>query len=352
VKELLSVGIQPDILLCRAEREIPQSEKRKIALFCNVKESRVIPALDVDTIYAVPLTYHREGLDVEVLRYFDMMEEGKEEDIDLSRWTDITRSVRAPEGEVTIAVVGKYTVLLDAYKSLAEALVHGGIANNVRVKLNWVESEIFERDDPVPYLENVHGILVPGGFGERGAEGKIAACRFARERNIPYFGICFGMQMAVIEAARNLAGIENASSTEFGPTKEPVVGLLTEWKRGNRVETRNADDDMGGTMRLGAYPCVIEDGSHVHRIYGERHIQERHRHRYEVNVGYREKLESTGLKFTGMSPDGVLPEIVEREDHPWFVGVQFHPELKSKPFAPHPLFAGFIEAAVKISRLV
>ncbi|WP_421878811.1 CTP synthase [Pacificispira sp.] len=352
VKELLSVGIQPDILLCRAEREIPQSEKRKIALFCNVKESRVIPALDVDTIYAVPLTYHREGLDVEVLRYFDLMEDGKEEDIDLSRWTDITRSVRAPEGEVTIAVVGKYTVLLDAYKSLAEALVHGGIANNVRVKLNWVESEIFERDDPVPYLENVHGILVPGGFGERGAEGKIAACRFARERNIPYFGICFGMQMAVIEAARNLAGIENASSTEFGPTKEPVVGLLTEWKRGNRVETRNADDDMGGTMRLGAYPCVIEDGSHVHRIYGERHIQERHRHRYEVNVGYREKLESTGLKFTGMSPDGVLPEIVEREDHPWFVGVQFHPELKSKPFAPHPLFAGFIEAAVKISRLV
>ncbi len=352
VKELLSVGIQPDILLCRAEREIPQSEKRKIALFCNVKESRVIPALDVDTIYAVPLTYHREGLDVEVLRYFDLMEDGKEEDIDLSRWTDITRSVRAPEGEVTIAVVGKYTVLLDAYKSLAEALVHGGIANNVRVKLNWVESEIFERDDPVPYLENVHGILVPGGFGERGAEGKIAACRFARERNIPYFGICFGMQMAVIEAARNLAGIENASSTEFGPTKEPVVGLLTEWKRGNRVETRNVDDDMGGTMRLGAYPCVIEDGSHVHRIYGERHIQERHRHRYEVNVGYREKLESTGLKFTGMSPDGVLPEIVEREDHPWFVGVQFHPELKSKPFAPHPLFAGFIEAAVKISRLV
>ncbi|MDW3207603.1 MAG: CTP synthase [Alphaproteobacteria bacterium] len=352
VKELLSVGIQPDILLCRAEREIPQSEKRKIALFCNVKESRVIPALDVDTIYAVPLTYHREGLDVEVLRYFDMIEDGKEEDIDLSRWTNITRSVRAPEGEVTIAVVGKYTVLLDAYKSLAEALVHGGIANNVRVKLNWVESEIFERDDPVQYLENVHGILVPGGFGERGAEGKIQACRFARERNIPYFGICFGMQMAVIEAARNLAGIEDASSTEFGPTKEPVVGLLTEWKRGNRVETRNADDDLGGTMRLGAYPCVIEDGSNVHRVYGERHIQERHRHRYEVNVGYREKLEKAGLKFTGMSPDGVLPEIVEREDHPWFIGVQFHPELKSKPFAPHPLFAGFIEAAVKNSRLV
>ena len=352
VKELLSVGIQPDILLCRAERDIPQGEKRKIALFCNVRESRVISALDVDTIYAVPLTYHREGLDVEVLSYFNMMKEGQEEEIDLSRWSDITRTVRAPEGEVTIAVVGKYTVLLDAYKSLAEALVHGGIANNVRVKLNWVESEIFETDDPVPYLENVHGILVPGGFGERGSEGKIQACRFARERNIPYFGICFGMQMAVIEAARHLAGIEDASSTEFGPAKHPVVGLLTEWKKGNRVETRGENDDKGGTMRLGAYPCILEPGSKTQEIYGERQIYERHRHRYEVNVGYREKLEAVGLKFTGMSPDGILPEIVEREDHPWFSGVQFHPELKSKPFEPHPLFAGFIEAAVKTSRLV
>jgi CTP synthase len=352
VKELLSVGIQPDILLCRAEREIPQGEKRKIALFCNVKESRVIPALDVDTIYAVPLTYHREGLDVEVLRFFGQMREGDEEAVDLTRWTDIARTVRAPEGEVTIAVVGKYTVLLDAYKSLAEALTHGGIANNVRVRLNWVESEIFERDDPVPYLENAHGILVPGGFGERGAEGKIAACRFARERDIPYFGICFGMQMAVIEAARNQAGIAGASSTEFGPTDEPVVGLLTEWTKGNRVETRSAEDDLGGTMRLGAYPCVVESGSRIHEIYGARHISERHRHRYEVNVAYRDRLEATGLKFTGMSPDGILPEIVERPDHPWFIGVQFHPELKSKPFEPHPLFAGFIEAAVKTSRLV
>lgn len=352
VKELLSVGIQPDILLCRAEREIPQGEKRKIALFCNVKESRVISALDVDTIYAVPLTYHREGLDVEVLSYFNMMRDGEEETLDLTRWTDITRSVRAPEGEVTIAVVGKYTVLLDAYKSLAEALVHGGIANNVRVKLNWVESEIFERDDPVPYLENVHGILVPGGFGERGAEGKIQACRFAREREIPYFGICFGMQMAVIESARHLAGIENASSTEFGPTEEPIVGLLTEWKRGNTVETRGERDDLGGTMRLGAYPCLIEEGSKTQEVYGSRHIHERHRHRYEVNVAYKDRLEAAGLKFSGMSPDGILPEIVERPDHPWFIGVQFHPELKSKPFDPHPLFAGFIEAAVKNSRLV
>ena len=352
VKELLSVGIQPDILLCRAEREIPKGEKRKIALFCNVKESRVISALDVDTIYAVPLTYHQEGLDVEVLDYFRMMKDGEAEDVDLTRWKDITHTIRAPEGEVTIAVVGKYTVLLDAYKSLAEALVHGGIANNVRVKLNWVESEIFEKDDPLNYLENVHGILVPGGFGERGAEGKIAACKFAREHDIPYFGICFGMQMAVIEAARNLAGIPNASSTEFGPTKEPVVGLLTEWKRGNRVETRSEGDDLGGTMRLGAYPCILEEGSKVAEIYGERHIYDRHRHRYEVNVAYREKLEAAGLIFSGMSPDGVLPEIVERRDHPWFVGVQFHPELKSKPFAPHPLFKGFIEAAVKTSRLV
>ncbi|MEQ8441719.1 MAG: CTP synthase [Alphaproteobacteria bacterium] len=352
VKELLSVGIQPDILLCRAEREIPQGERRKIALFCNVKESRVIPALDVDTIYAVPLTYHREGLDIEVLRYFSMLRDGDEENIDLSRWQDIAHTIRAPEGEVTIAVVGKYTVLLDAYKSLAEALTHGGIANNVKVRLNWVESEIFERDDPVPYLENVHGILVPGGFGERGSEGKIQACRFARERNVPYFGICFGMQMAVIEAARHQAGITDASSTEFGPTKEPVVGLLTEWKRGNRIEVRGSDDDMGGTMRLGAYPCVVEDGSRLHEIYGARHISERHRHRYEVNVAYRERLEACGLEFTGMSPDGVLPEMVERKDHPWFVGVQFHPELKSKPFEPHPLFASFIAAAVKNSRLV
>ncbi len=352
VKELLSVGIQPDILLCRAERDIPQGEKRKIALFCNVRESRVISALDVDTIYAVPLTYHREGLDIEVLRYFNALKDGQEEAVDLTRWVDIARAVRAPEGEVTIAVVGKYTVLLDAYKSLAEALVHGGIANNVRVRLKWVESEIFETDDPVQYLESVHGILVPGGFGERGSEGKIAACRFARERNIPYFGICFGMQMAVIEAARNLAGVSGASSTEFGPAKDAVVGLLTEWKRGNRVESRSENDDKGGTMRLGAYPCLLEPGSRIEEIYGKQHISERHRHRYEVNVGYREKLEAVGLKFTGMSPDGILPEIVEREDHPWFVGVQFHPELKSKPFEPHPLFAGFIEAAVKISRLV
>ncbi|RVU39346.1 CTP synthase [Hwanghaeella grinnelliae] len=353
VKELLSVGIQPDILMCRAEQDIPQNEKRKIALFCNVKESRVISALDVDTIYDVPNTYHREGLDNEVLRYFEMLGEDEEGDVDLTRWTDIVDCVRGPEGEVTIAVVGKYTVLIDAYKSLNEALTHGGIANNVRVNMKWIESEIFEMEDPIPYLEGVHGILVPGGFGERGAEGKIEAVQFAREREVPYFGICFGMQMAVIEAARNLAGIKNASSTEFGPTDEPVVGLLTEWMKGNQLEKRGIDTDMGGTMRLGAYTAALRPGSRVSEVYGgATEIQERHRHRYEVNASYMAKLEKTGLVFSGMSPDGELPEIVEFPDHPWFIGVQYHPELKSKPFDPHPLFASFIKAAIDQSRLV
>ncbi len=353
VKELLSVGIQPDILMCRAERDIPQNEKRKIALFCNVKESRVISALDVDTIYDVPNTYHREGLDNEVLRYFEMLGEDEEGEVDLARWTDIVERVRGPEGEVTIAVVGKYTVLIDAYKSLNEALTHGGIANNVRVNLKWIESEIFEKEDPIPYLEGVHGILVPGGFGERGAEGKIEAVQFAREREVPYFGICFGMQMAVIEAARNLAGIEKASSTEFGPTDEPVVGLLTEWMKGNQLEKRGIDGNMGGTMRLGAYTAALRPGSRVSQIYGDAlEIQERHRHRYEVNASYMERLEKAGLVFSGMSPDGELPEIVEFPNHPWFIGVQYHPELKSKPFDPHPLFASFIKAAIDQSRLV
>jgi len=353
VKELLSVGIQPDLLMCRAERDIPQNEKRKIALFCNVKESRVISALDVDTIYDVPNTYHREGLDTEVLRYFEMLGEDEEGEVDLTRWTDIVERVRGPEGEVTIAVVGKYTVMIDAYKSLNEALTHGGIANNVRVNLKWIESEIFEKEDPIPYLEGVHGILVPGGFGERGAEGKIEAVQFAREREVPYFGICFGMQMAVIEAARNLAGIKKASSTEFGPSEEPVVGLLTEWMKGNQLEKRGINSDMGGTMRLGAYTACLRPGSRVSEVYGgATEIQERHRHRYEVNASYMERLEKAGLVFSGMSPDGELPEIVEFPNHPWFIGVQYHPELKSKPFDPHPLFASFIKAAIDQSRLV
>ncbi len=348
VKELQSVGIQPDIMVCRCERPIPAEAQRKISLFCNVRPSAVIQGLDVDTIYAVPRAYHDEGLDDEVCRHFGLTVSAP----DLSRWDTITERIRKPDGEVTIGVVGKYTSLLDSYKSLAEAMTHGGIANNVRVNVNWLDSEIFESDGAIQHLEDVHGILVPGGFGERGAEGKIAAARFARERKVPYFGICFGMQMAVIEAARSLAGIPGAGSTEFGPCEDAVVGLLTEWTADNGVERRNVDSEFGGTMRLGAYDCRVESGSRVHKIYGVTEIEERHRHRYEVNINYREVLENAGLRFSGLSPDGELPEIAELEDHPWFIGVQFHPELKSKPFAPHPLFTSFIEAAVAQSRLV
>jgi CTP synthase len=350
VKELLNVGIQPQMLLCRCDRPIPENERRKIASFCNVRPSAVISALDADTIYAVPIAYHREGMDREVLRHFALPFETEP---DLGRWQRIVDVVRGPEGAVRIAVVGKYTNLLDSYKSLAEALAHGGIANRVRVQLDWVDSQIFEAPDAVARLEDVHGILVPGGFGERGTEGKIAAVQFARERKIPFFGICFGMQMAVIECARNLAGLPEASSTEFGPCTEPVVGLLTEWARGNDVERRAAGGDLGGTMRLGAYPAMLEEGSLASAAYdGAREISERHRHRFEVNVYYRDRLEAAGLRFSGLSPDGILPEVVEYPDHPWFIGVQYHPELKSKPFAPHPLFAGFIAASVAQARLV
>jgi len=349
VRELRSIGIQPDILLCRADRPIPREERRKLSLFCNVRESAVIEARDVDNIYAVPEAYHAEGLDTEVLAAFGI-EPGRSPE--LERWQLINERIRNPEGDVTIAVVGKYTGLKDAYKSLIEALSHGGIANKVKVNLDWIESEVFENEDPAPFLEHVHGILVPGGFGQRGAEGKIRAAQFARERHVPYFGICFGMQMAVIEAARNLAGIEEANSTEFGPTPEPVVGLMTEWLRGNELEKRKAGGDLGGTMRLGAYAAHLSPGSRVADIYGATEISERHRHRYEVNTSYKGRLEQRGMRFCGMSPDGVLPEIIEYDDHPWFIGVQFHPELKSRPFAPHPLFASFVEAAVEQSRLV
>jgi len=349
VKELLNVGIQPQMLLCRCDRPIPEGERRKIALFCNVRPQAVIPALDVASIYQVPISYHGEGMDREVLRHFNLP---FDREPDLSRWERIVEAISTPEGEVRIAIVGKYTKLLDSYKSLAEALVHGGIANRVKVKLDWVDSAIFDQPDAVHRLEDVHGILVPGGFGERGTEGKIHAVRFARERDVPFFGICFGMQMAVIEAARNQAGMPGASSTEFGNCEIPVVGLLTEWSRGNDVERRTQDDDLGGTMRLGAYPAELARDSLVSRIYESTQIHERHRHRYEVNVNFRAQLEATGLRFSGMSPDGILPEIVERPDHPWFVGVQFHPELRSKPFAPHPLFASFIAAAVRQARLV
>jgi CTP synthase len=349
VKELRGIGIQPDILLCRSDRPVPEAERRKIALFCNVRNEAVIQALDVASIYDVPLAYHREGLDREVMAAFGIESAPAP---DLAPWARISQRISSPEGEVTIAIVGKYTGLKDAYKSLVEALVHGGIANNVRVKLDWMESEVFEREDPAPLLEGVHGILVPGGFGERGTEGKIMAARFARTRAVPYFGICFGMQMAVIEVARSLAGIDKASSTEFGPTSEPVIGLMTEWMRGNELEQRKQGDDLGGTMRVGAYEADLAKSSKVAKIYGTSRICERHRHRYEVNMRYRERLEEHGLRFSGVSPDGLLPEIVELRDHPWFIGVQFHPELKSRPFEPHPLFASFIAAAVEQSRLV
>ena len=350
VRELTSLGVQPDLLLCRCEHPLPDGERAKIALFCNVRKEAVIPALDASSIYAVPLQYHAEGLDAEVLRHFGLTSP----EPSLTRWADIIDRHQNPEGEVTIGVVGKYVGLQDAYKSLNEALVHGGMANRVKVNIRWIDAEVFEQDDAdiAAQLEPMHAILVPGGFGERGSEGKIAAVRFARERKVPFFGICLGMQMACIEGARNTAGIAGASSTEFGHAEEPVVGIITEWMSEEGLQQRSQGGDLGGTMRLGAYPAALAGNSHVASIYGGTTISERHRHRYEVNVAYREALEHGGLVFSGMSPDGLLPEIVERPDHPWFIGVQFHPELKSKPFDPHPLFAGFIAAAVHQSRLV
>jgi CTP synthase len=349
VKELRSIGIQPDILLCRSDKEISQDDRRKIALFCNVRPERVIPAANLETIYDAPTRYHSEGFDTQVLNVFGMTNAPPP---DLSRWRSVVDRVLKPEGQVKIAVVGKYTHVRDSYKSLIEALTHGGLANNVRVEVDWIESEVFEKNDAAVYLEDRNGILVPGGFGERGTEGKIQAVKFARERHVPFFGICFGMQMAVIEAARNLAGLRGAGSTEFGQPQHPVIALMTEWVRGNAVERRNAQNDLGGTMRLGAYDAVLRPGSRVAEIYGTNFISERHRHRYEVNIEYRHQLEPHGVVFSGLSPDGILPEIVEIPSHPWFIGVQFHPELKSKPLDPHPLFASFIDAAIRKSRLV
>jgi len=351
VREISSLGVQPDVLLCRCEKPIPESDREKIALFCNVPKSAVIQALDARSIYDVPLQYHAEGLDDEVLRAFRIEDAPRP---DLARWHDIMDRLDHYEGEVTIGVVGKYVGLPDAYKSLNEALVHGGLANRAKVHIRWLDAEMFEAEteDLAAELEPLDGILVPGGFGERGSEGKIASVRFARQRNVPFFGICFGMQLACIEGARDTAGIAEASSTEFGDTPEPVVGLITEWMTAEGLQQRAAGGDLGGTMRLGAYPARLAANSHVATVYGSTEISERHRHRYEVNANYREQLEKGGLIFSGMSPDGQLPEIVERPDHPWFIGVQFHPELKSRPFEPHPLFAGFIEAALKQSRLV
>ena len=354
VKELQSIGLAPDVLVCRSEHPIPDREREKIALFCNVRPDAVIPAYDLKTIYEAPLAYHRAGLDRAVLDAFQISPAPKP---DLSRWTDVMDRMTHAEGEVRVAIVGKYTQLEDAYKSIAEALTHGGMANRVRVKADWIDAEIFEREDPAPWLQDFHAILVPGGFGERGTEGKIKAAQFAREKGVPYLGICLGMQMAVIEAARNLAGVARAGSEEFDHEKgekrfEPVVYHLKEWVQGNHTVSRKADDDKGGTMRLGAYTAILAEGSKVAQVYGATMIEERHRHRYEVDIKYRDRLEKCGLMFSGMSPDGRLPEIVEVKDHPWFIGVQFHPELKSKPFAPHPLFADFVRAAKEKERLV
>ncbi len=349
VAELRGIGIQPDILLCRSEHPIPAEARRKIALQCSVRAEAVIPALDCSSIYEVPVRYHEEGLDSELLRALDLPHDRWP---DLSAWRQIVARIQRPEGAVNVAIIGKYTGLADAYKSLNEALVHGGIANNVHVNLQWIDAEEFERGDAWARVQGVNAVLVPGGFGERGVEGKIAAVTYARDRKLPFLGICFGMQLACIEAARNLAGINGASSTEFGACADPVVGLLTEWDKEGVVHRREEDVDKGGTMRLGAYPCLIEPGSLAEEVYAEAQISERHRHRYEVNINYRPVLEEVGLRFSGMSPDGRLPEIVELPSHPWFMGVQFHPELKSRPFQPHPLFAAFIRAALDQSRLV
>jgi len=354
VKELQSIGLAPDVLVCRSEHPIPEREREKIALFCNVRKEHVIPAYDLSTIYEAPLAYHRAGLDQAVLDAFGISPAPKP---DMGRWTDVMDRLTHAEGEVRVAIVGKYTQLEDAYKSIAEALTHGGMANRVKVRAEWIDAEIFEREDPAPWLQDFNAILVPGGFGERGTEGKIKAAQFARERGVPYLGICLGMQMAVIEAARNLADLPRAGSEEFDHESgekrfEPVVYHLKEWVQGNHTVSRKADDDKGGTMRLGAYTAVLAEGSKVALVYGATTIEERHRHRYEVDIKYRDRLEKCGLIFSGMSPDGRLPEIVEVKDHPWFIGVQFHPELKSKPFAPHPLFADFIRAAKDTERLV
>jgi len=354
VKELRSIGLAPDILVCRSEGPIPQKEREKLALFCNVRPESVIAAQDLSSIYDAPLAYHREGMDQAVLDAFGITPAPRP---NLTKWEDVSDRVHNPEGEVNVAIVGKYVQLEDAYKSIAEALTHGGMANRVRVKVEWVDAEIFESEDAAPHLEKFDAILVPGGFGERGTEGKIKAAQFAREHKIPYLGICLGMQMAVIEAARNVAGLARAGSEEFDHEKgekrfEPVVYHLKEWVQGNQTVNRKLGDDKGGTMRLGAYDAVLTEGSKVAGIYGTTTIDERHRHRYEVDITYRDQLEKAGLSFSGMSPDGKLPEIVEWLDHPWFIGVQFHPELKSKPFAPHPLFRDFVKAAKEVSRLV
>jgi len=341
VKELRSLGIQPDIIICRSEREIPKTERKKISLFCNVPIDNVIETVDVKTIYEAPISFHKEKLDERVLSYFNIKSKKLP---NLSKWKNITSRVLNPKKDVNIGIIGKYVNLKDAYKSLDEALIHGGISNNVKVNLKRIDSENLKPENVKSLLKNVSGVLIPGGFGKRGTEGKIAAIKYARLNNIPFFGICFGMQMAVIEAARNLLNIKNASSSEFGNNCTPVVGLLEEWQKGKK-KIKGSEKDLGGTMRLGLYDAVLKNNSLISKIYSEKKIKERHRHRYEVNIKYKDNFEKKGLIFSALSPDGTLPEIIELKNHPWFVGVQFHPEFKSRPFTPHPLFSSFIKAA-------
>ena len=341
VKELRSLGIQPDIIICRSERAIPKTERKKISLFCNVPIDNVIETVDVKTIYEAPISFHKEKLDERVLSYFNIK---SKKSPNLSKWKNITSRVLNPKKDVKIGIIGKYVDLKDAYKSLDEALIHGGISNNVKVNLKRMNSENLKPDNIKVLLKDVTGVLIPGGFGKRGTEGKIAAIKYARLNNIPFFGICFGMQMAVIEAARNLLNIKNASTSEFGNNCTPVVGLLDEWQKGKK-KIKGTRKNLGGTMRLGLYDAVLKNNSLISKIYSENKIKERHRHRYEVNIKYKNDFEKKGLIFSAMSPDGMLPEIIELRNHPWFIGVQFHPEFKSRPFTPHPLFASFIKAA-------
>ena len=348
VKELRSIGIQPDILVCRCDRKISKSDIRKISVFCNVDEDSVIQAIDVDTIYAVPKDLKTNGLDVAVLNALGKNTFPKS---NLRKWNKVVERIRKPIGEVTIGVVGKYLDLNDAYKSLFEALTHGGISNNVKVKIKNIDTDKLEKNKNKTVFNGLSGILVPGGFGKRGSEGKIFASKYARENKIPFFGICFGMQMAVVDVARNLLEYKSASSSEFGKTDTPVIGLLTEWIKDEEIQKRDLQSEYGGTMRLGSYPAILKKGSKVRNIYGSKKVNERHRHRYEVNMSFIDDLERVGLRFVGMSPDGLLPEIVELKNHPWFIGVQFHPELKSRPFNPHPLFSSFIKASVKKSKI-
>jgi len=341
VKELRSLGIQPDIIICRSEKVIPKLERKKISLFCNVDLENVIETIDVKTIYEAPISFHKEKLDARVLSYFKI---SNKKSPNLKKWKNITSKVLNARKNVNIGIIGKYVNLKDAYKSLDEALIHGGISNNLKVNLTRVDSENLKIQDLKSLLKGVSGVLIPGGFGKRGSEGKIAAIKYARLNNIPFFGICFGMQMAIIEAARNLLNIKNASTSEFGNNCTPVVGLLEEWQKGKKI-FKGSEKNLGGTMRLGLYDAVLKSNSLISKIYSMKKIKERHRHRYEVNIKYKDQFEKKGLIFSALSPDGMLPEIIELKNHPWFVGVQFHPEFKSRPFTPHPLFSSFVKAA-------